>query len=98
AMRPPLRLLLTLLLTLTWHAPVRASGQPLVDAARQQVGVTLVYDGRYQRLDYPLGDVPIERGVCTDVVIRAYRVLGLDLQQRVHEDMRAHFADYPALW
>jgi uncharacterized protein YijF (DUF1287 family) len=97
-MRPTLQLLLTLLLTLTWHAPVRASGQPLVDAARQQIGITLIYDGRYQRLDYPLGDVPIERGVCTDVVIRAYRQLGLDLQQRVHEDMRAHFAEYPALW
>lgn len=97
-MRPAFPLLLTLLLALTVHAPASASGLPLVDAARQQIGITLIYDGRYQRLDYPLGDVPIERGVCTDVVIRAYRQLGLDLQQRVHEDMRANFAAYPALW
>lgn len=67
-------------------------------AARTQVGVTLIYDGSYQRLGYPGGDVPIERGVCTDVVIRAYRQLGIDLQQRVHEDMRAHFGQYPRNW
>lgn len=67
-------------------------------AAREQVGITLIYDGRYQRIDYPGGDVPILRGVCTDVVIRAYRRLGIDLQQQVHEDMRAHFARYPRNW
>jgi len=75
-----------------------ALASPLVEAARSQVGVTLLYDPAYVRLDYPMGDVPIERGVCSDVLIRALRVLGLDLQQRVHEDMRAHFAGYPALW
>lgn len=71
---------------------------PLVDSARAQIGVTVVYDPAYVRLDYPLGDVPADRGVCTDVVIRAYRTLGLDLQQAVHEDMRAEFGAYPALW
>ncbi|MCU0756989.1 MAG: DUF1287 domain-containing protein [Xanthomonadales bacterium] len=70
----------------------------LARAARLQVGVTLIYDGSYQRLDYPGGDVPIVRGVCTDVVVRAYRKLGIDLQQRVHEDMRAHFGQYPRNW
>lgn len=69
----------------------------LVDAARRQVGVTTVYDGSYRVLAYPGGDVSPERGVCTDVVIRALRESrSLDLQQRVHEDMRADFAAYPS--
>jgi uncharacterized protein len=70
----------------------------LVIAARQQIGVTVVYDPAYVRMPYPGGDVPASRGVCTDVVIRAFRSQGLDLQQRVHEDMRAHFAAYPQKW
>ena len=71
---------------------------PLVVAARRQIGVTVRYDPSYVRLPYPNGDVPSDRGVCTDVVIRAFRVQGIDLQQRVHEDMRANFASYPRLW
>jgi uncharacterized protein YijF (DUF1287 family) len=67
-------------------------------AAHAQVGVTRHYDGSYVRLVYPGGDVPADRGVCTDVVIRAYRAAGLDLQKAVHEDMRGHFAAYPKLW
>lgn len=70
----------------------------LLDAAHRQVGVTHLYDGGYVRLDYPGGDVPADRGVCTDVVIRALRATGLDLQKEVHEDMRRHFAAYPKLW
>jgi hypothetical protein len=70
----------------------------LVLAARAQIGVTVHYDGSYRRLDYPGGDVPIERGVCTDVVVRAYRALGLDLQKEVHEDMARAWNDYPKLW
>ena len=83
----PSRLLFLLLFSL---APVLASASPqaLVAAARSQVGVTLRYDPRYERLAYPGGDVPLERGVCTDVVVRAYRQLGQDLQVLVHEDMR----------
>src|SRR5688572_14592856 len=77
-------------------APVSVSD--LLTAAHAQQGVTTRYDGRYVRLAYPGGDVPMDRGVCTDVVIRAYRALDIDLQQRVHEDMRAHFAAYPKLW
>ena len=69
-----------------------------IAAARRQIGVTRYYDPAYVRLPYPNGDVPAERGVCTDVVIRAYRALGVDLQQRVHEDMRAAWAAYPKLW
>ncbi len=71
----------------------------LITAARAQIGETLVYDGSYQRLAYPMGDVPRERGVCTDVVIRALRdAHGIDLQQKVHEDMQAAFSAYPANW
>lgn len=70
----------------------------LVDAARRQIGVTIDYDPAYTPIAYPGGDVPIARGVCTDVVIRAFRTQGVDLQQRVHEDMRAHFAIYPQKW
>ena len=70
----------------------------LLAAAHAQVGVTLRYDPAYVRLSYPNGDVPADRGVCSDVVIRAFRALGIDLQQRVHEDMRTHFAAYPRHW
>jgi len=56
------------------------------------------YDPSYFSIDYPNGDVPADKGVCTDVVIRAYRKLGLDLQKLVHEDMEAHFAAYPNNW
>lgn len=69
-----------------------------VAAARAQIGVTLRYDPAYVRLPYPGGDVAEDRGVCTDVVIRALRAEGLDLQKAVHEDMRAHFALYPQRW
>lgn len=77
-------------------AASQASPNPALAAAVQdQVGVTLRYDPSYQRIAYPGGDVPPERGVCTDVVIRAYRRLGIDLQQRVHEDLRSHWSAYP---
>jgi uncharacterized protein len=78
--------------------PLMPHAFPLVVAARRQIGVTVVYDPAYVRLPYPGGDVPASRGVCTDVVIRAFRAQGVDLQQRVHEDMRAHFAKYPQKW
>jgi uncharacterized protein len=71
----------------------------LVAAARAQIGRTLLYDPSYVKLSYPGGDVPVERGVCTDVVIRAYReAFGVDLQKLVHEDMKKSFASYPKNW
>lgn len=70
----------------------------LPDAARSQIGVTIYYDPAYVVLPYPGGDVPQESGVCTDVVIRAMRHLGLDLQQAVHEDMKRNFSAYPNNW
>ena len=58
----------------------------------------VVYDGSYRQIPYPNGDVPKNIGVCTDVVIRAYRKLGIDLQKEVHEDMKANFSKYPKTW
>lgn len=71
----------------------------LIAGAIGQIGVTTIYDPAYVTIGYPGGDVPSERGVCTDVVVRAFRKgLGIDLQKRVHEDMRRNFAAYPKLW
>lgn len=56
------------------------------------------YDPSYFSIPYPNGDVPADKGVCTDVVIRAYRMMGIDLQKEVHEDMKAHFSLYPTIW
>lgn len=71
----------------------------LIAAARAQVGVTVTYDAAYTHLDFPNGDVPRERGVCCDVVIRAYRdAFALDLQALVNADMRQSFAAYPRKW
>lgn len=72
--------------------------QKMIEGARRQVGVTRSYDPTYRRIAYPNGDVPRETGVCTDVVIRAYRHAGVDLQKLVHEDMRAAFSVYPKNW
>lgn len=71
----------------------------LVAAAETQIGRTTRYDPAYMKIGYPMGDVPPESGVCTDVVIRAYHdAFGVDLQRLVHEDMRAAFSDYPRTW
>ena len=69
-----------------------------VEAAKSLENPDVVYDGSYRRLEYPLGDVPADTGVCSDVVIRAYRLIGIDLQKLVHEDMSAHFSRYPSDW
>jgi uncharacterized protein len=71
----------------------------LIKAARAQVGVTLRYDPSYSNLEFPNGDVPREIGVCTDVVIRAYRdAFGFDLQSAVNADMKRNFSAYPKIW
>ncbi len=95
-----MRLSLVLFALLSLCLGARAKGaSDIVEAARAQVGVTVIYDGSYQRLDYPGGDVPLDRGVCTDVVVRALRdARGMDLQKLVHEDMRANFSAYPKIW
>lgn len=78
----------------------RAQSLParLAEAALEQTKDRVVYDGSYRRIGYPLGDVPAGIGVCTDVVIRAYRKLGVDLQKEVHEDMARAFDKYPKRW
>lgn len=68
----------------------------LVEAAKLRLQQTVKYDGRYIGIEYPMGDVPANIGVCTDVVIRSYRSLGIDLQKLVHEDMRDNFDSYPS--
>ncbi len=70
--------------------------QQLVAAALAQTKEQVTYNGAYFKIAYPMGDVPAQYGVCTDVIIRAYRKLGIDLQQLVHEDMRENFSLYPA--
>ncbi len=77
-------------------------GSPMVRAVVQhaigQTSYTVSYDPSYTVIDYPGGDVPRERGVCSDVVVRALRARGIDLQRKVHEDMLRNFSAYPALW
>jgi uncharacterized protein len=70
----------------------------VLQAAMEQTNYTRSYDPAYVAIAYPGGDVPRESGVCTDVVIRAYRAIGVDLQQEVHEDMKRNFAAYPQYW
>lgn len=70
----------------------------LSDAAIELTKQRVEYDPQYFSISYPNGDVPTGKGVCTDVIIRAYRKLGIDLQKEVHEDMRANFSVYPKNW
>ena len=74
------------------------SAQKLVWEARQQIGRTTAYDPAYSNIGYPMGDVPVHKGVCTDVVVRSLRRQKIDLQQLIHEDMSKNFAAYPKKW
>ncbi|HXI88242.1 MAG TPA: DUF1287 domain-containing protein [Parvularculaceae bacterium] len=83
-------------------APARAQeedfGARLAAAALERTHHRVVYDSSYVAIAYPGGDVASDRGVCADVVIRALRAVGVDLQTLVHEDMQRHFSAYPAFW
>lgn len=70
----------------------------LSDAAIELAKQNVVYDPSYYSIDYPDGDIPSGKGVCTDVIIRTYRKLGIDLQKEVHEDMSQNFDKYPDIW
>ena len=72
--------------------------EKLSEAAIKLTEQKVIYDPSYFSIAYPNGDVPADRGVCTDLIIRAYRELGVDLQKEVHEDMRANFSLYPSIW
>jgi uncharacterized protein len=90
-----------LLFTFTFFAHILSAQdfyQKLSDAAITLTLQHVTYDGSYFRIDYPNGDVPADKGVCTDVIIRAYRKLGIDLQKEVHEDMKQNFSKYPPKW
>ena len=69
-----------------------------IDAARAQVGVTKTYDPAYRRIKYPGGDIPLSRGVCTDVVVRALRGVGIDMQQRIYTHKKRHPSLYKGLY
>ena len=68
----------------------------LSDATIELTRSRVAYDPTYFSIPYPNGDVPANKGVCTDVVIRAYRKMNIDLQKEVHEDMKANFSKYPS--
>ncbi len=70
----------------------------LVEAANFRTTQSVRYDPAYVVIDYPNGDVPADTGVCSDVVVRSYRALGIDLQKRLHEDMKYNFSSYPKNW
>ena len=74
------------------------SVKQIVDGAIEQTKLTTNYSQEYFKLTYPNGDPPIETGACTDVVIRAFRKAGVDLQKEVHDDMATNFANYPNKW
>ena len=80
--------------------PPNASPQlkQLIDGAVAQAGVTTGYDPSYVKIDYPAGDVATDTGVCSDVVVRAFRKAGVDLQKQVHEDMARAWSEYPKKW
>ena len=72
--------------------------EALIDAALERTRHAVTYNGSYRRIAYPGGDVPDHIGVCTDVIIRAYRLFGVDLQELVHLDMKRSFHEYPNSW
>ncbi|WP_456393549.1 DUF1287 domain-containing protein [Nitratifractor sp.] len=88
-------LILSLLLPLILWASDR---QRFIEAARAQVGRTLIYDPAYVKLKFPGGDIPIVRGVCTDVLVRAFRAVGIDLQERIYHHKKAHSNVYRGLY
>lgn len=81
-----------------FFAPDKDFYEKLSDAAITLTNDKVSYDPSYVVMKYPNGDVPKNKGVCTDVVIRAYRKLGIDLQKEVHEDMKKNFSNYPKTW
>lgn len=80
--------------------PANASPQlkPFVEAAIEQSKVTTGYDPSWVKIDYPNGDVSSDTGVCSDVIVRAFRKVGIDLQKEVHEDMTRAWSEYPKKW
>lgn len=80
------------------YSQTENSKKTLSDHAIELTNKEVIYDPSYFSIDYPNGDVPEGKGVCTDVIIRVYRQMNIDLQKLVHEDMKANFKDYPQIW
>ena len=95
-----MKYLLAALLALSLSALAGPGGAPdIVEAAKKQIGLTVVYDPSYEVIAFPGGDVPRQRGVCTDVVVRALRdARRYDLQLEINKDMRNHRSAYPKKW
>lgn len=95
-----MKLFYSLLFTFTFFsfAMQKSFYEKLSDAAILLTKDNVSYDPSYVDIKYPNGDVPKNKGVCTDVIIRAYRKLGIDLQKEVHEDMKKNFSKYPKIW
>jgi len=99
-MKKILKILLTIFFVLLVY-PVFADEEftnKLIKSAIERTEHNITYNGGYYNIKYPNGDVPSNIGVCTDVVIRSYRKVGIDLQKEVHEDMKANFSLYPKIW
>lgn len=96
-MRKILQLVLLFAISFGW-SQTQLSQLDLSNSALELTKQNVVYDPSYFSISYPNGDVPRGKGVCTDVVIRAYRALGIDLQKEVHEDMKTNFHLYPKIW
>jgi uncharacterized protein len=98
-----MNILILVLSLLLIQPPCLIAGQKsfydrLADSAQALTAQKVQYDPAYTTIGYPNGDVASDKGVCTDVVIRAYRKFGIDLQKEVHEDMRVNFDKYPKKW
>jgi uncharacterized protein YijF (DUF1287 family) len=89
---------LVLLSTLSFTKGQTTFSENLSEAAIDLTSQDVIYDPSYFSIAYPNGDIPSNKGVCTDVIIRAYRKLGTDLQKEVHEDMKENFSKYPQNW
>lgn len=93
-----MKFLFTLVLAAAISLQPKPFARRLSDAALTLIKDAVTYDPSYYSIKYPNGDVPKDKGVCTDVIIRAYRKLGIDLQKEVHVDMKQHFSKYPKNW
>ena len=93
-----MRIILFLFLFVGYQVQAQSFQDSLAWSAEELTQDQVIYDPSYYSMNYPMGDVPSDRGVCTDVVIRTYRNMGIDLQKEVHEDMKSHFNLYPDIW
>lgn len=99
---PKMKRLILIILLFTWSINFVVGQnnfyEKLSDSTLELTKQIVAYDPSYYSIDYPNGDIPSDRGVCTDVIIRAYRKFGIDLQKEVHEDMKQNFKKYPENW